>query len=150
MDVFARHRALGMTNERRDGYLGETEIVGNAGEAVTQDVWRHIRQRRFFEELPPVIREGAEGVVLTLPGEDVCTNIDGAPPLKILDDRKANGANGFSLLTVLQSQTARLGVGLRGISNWVWPLELPNRILSPRVNCARHALALDDERTTLH
>lgn len=38
----------------------------------------------------------------------------------------------------------------RGISNWVWPLELPNRILSPRVNCARHALALDDERTTFH
>jgi uncharacterized protein (DUF2235 family) len=38
----------------------------------------------------------------------------------------------------------------RGISNWVWPLELPNRILSPRVRCARHALALDDERTTFH
>ena len=38
----------------------------------------------------------------------------------------------------------------RGISNWVWPLELPNRILSERVNRARHALALDDERTTFH
>jgi uncharacterized protein (DUF2235 family) len=38
----------------------------------------------------------------------------------------------------------------RGISNWIWPLELPNRILSSRVNCARHALALDDERTTFH
>jgi len=38
----------------------------------------------------------------------------------------------------------------RGISNWVWPLELTNRVLSPRVNCARHALALDDERTTFH
>jgi len=38
----------------------------------------------------------------------------------------------------------------RGISNWVWPLELPNRILSPCVKCARHALALDDERTTFH
>ena len=38
----------------------------------------------------------------------------------------------------------------RGVSNWIWPLELPNRILSPRVNFARHALALDDERTTFH
>jgi uncharacterized protein (DUF2235 family) len=38
----------------------------------------------------------------------------------------------------------------RGVSNWVWPLELPNRILSERVNIARHALALDDERTTFH
>ncbi|KAA0069964.1 DUF2235 domain-containing protein [Tardiphaga sp. P9-11] len=38
----------------------------------------------------------------------------------------------------------------RGISNWVWPLELPNRVLSPKVKFARHALALDDERTTFH
>jgi len=38
----------------------------------------------------------------------------------------------------------------RGISNWVWPLELPNRVLSPNVTYARHALALDDERTTFH
>jgi uncharacterized protein (DUF2235 family) len=38
----------------------------------------------------------------------------------------------------------------RGISNWVWPLELPDRILSPKVKFARHALALDDERTTFH
>jgi len=38
----------------------------------------------------------------------------------------------------------------RGFSNWIWPLELPNRVLSPRVRCARHALALDDERTTFH
>jgi uncharacterized protein (DUF2235 family) len=38
----------------------------------------------------------------------------------------------------------------RGISNWIWPLELPNRVLSDKVQCARHALALDDERTTFH
>lgn len=38
----------------------------------------------------------------------------------------------------------------RGISNWVWPLELPDRVLSLRVKFARHALALDDERTTFH
>ena len=38
----------------------------------------------------------------------------------------------------------------RGFSNWIWPLELPNRVLNPRVRCARHALALDDQRTTFH
>lgn len=38
----------------------------------------------------------------------------------------------------------------RGVSRWLWPLELPNRILDDRVLCARHALALDDERTTFH
>jgi T6SS, Phospholipase effector Tle1-like, catalytic domain len=38
----------------------------------------------------------------------------------------------------------------RGFSNWIWPLELPNRALSERVLFARHAIALDDERTTFH
>ncbi|MEA2929646.1 MAG: hypothetical protein QOG38_2074, partial [Hyphomicrobiales bacterium] len=38
----------------------------------------------------------------------------------------------------------------RGVSDWIWPLYFPDRKLSPRVLCARHALALDDERTTFH
>ena len=39
----------------------------------------------------------------------------------------------------------------RGISQWIWPLELPNRRFNQRdIRCARHALALDDERTTFH
>lgn len=38
----------------------------------------------------------------------------------------------------------------RGVSIWIWPLKLPNRIPNGRVNFARHALALDDERTTFH
>jgi hypothetical protein len=39
---------------------------------------------------------------------------------------------------------------IRGISNRMRPLELPNRVLSPCVKCARHASALDDERITFH
>jgi uncharacterized protein (DUF2235 family) len=38
----------------------------------------------------------------------------------------------------------------RGVSQWIWPLELPNRILGPAVQRACHALSLDDERTTFH
>lgn len=38
----------------------------------------------------------------------------------------------------------------RGVSQWIWPLELPDRILGPKVERACHALALDDERTTFH
>ena len=34
----------------------------------------------------------------------------------------------------------------RGIDGWVWPLSMPNYRLSERVRCARHALALDEER----
>jgi uncharacterized protein (DUF2235 family) len=38
----------------------------------------------------------------------------------------------------------------RGVNKWIWPLELPSRILDARVQRACHALALDDERTTFH
>ncbi len=38
----------------------------------------------------------------------------------------------------------------RGVSKWIWPLELPERRLGETVLRACHALALDDERTTFH
>ncbi len=38
----------------------------------------------------------------------------------------------------------------RGVSQWIWPLELPNRDFDLRIQRACHALSLDDERTTFH
>jgi hypothetical protein len=38
MDVFARHGTFGMADQSGDGHFGKTEIVGDAREAVTQDV----------------------------------------------------------------------------------------------------------------
>ncbi len=39
----------------------------------------------------------------------------------------------------------------RGISKWIWPLELPDRTFDKkRILRACHALSLDDERTTFH
>lgn len=38
----------------------------------------------------------------------------------------------------------------RGISRYLWPLELPDRTLHEKVKRACHALSLDDERTTFH
>jgi uncharacterized protein (DUF2235 family) len=35
-----------------------------------------------------------------------------------------------------------------GFSKYIWPLELPNRTLSVRVDCACQALAIDEERQT--
>lgn len=34
----------------------------------------------------------------------------------------------------------------RAIDEWIWPLTMPDYRLSPRVKCARHALAIDDKR----
>jgi hypothetical protein len=38
----------------------------------------------------------------------------------------------------------------RGVSQWIWPLEIPSHTLDKRVLRACHALSLDDERTTFH
>jgi hypothetical protein len=38
----------------------------------------------------------------------------------------------------------------RGVSQWILPLELPDRSFDMRIKCACHALSLDDERTTFH
>jgi hypothetical protein len=38
----------------------------------------------------------------------------------------------------------------RGVSQYILPLELPNRDFDKRIKRARHALSLDDERTTFH
>lgn len=38
----------------------------------------------------------------------------------------------------------------RAIDKWIWPLSMPDLELSPKVERARHALALDDERDTFH
>jgi hypothetical protein len=35
MDIFARHRSLGVTNQSGNGHFGKAEIVGDAREAVT-------------------------------------------------------------------------------------------------------------------
>jgi uncharacterized protein (DUF2235 family) len=38
----------------------------------------------------------------------------------------------------------------RAIDNWLYPLSMPNYQLNEHVQCARHALALDDERDAFH
>jgi uncharacterized protein (DUF2235 family) len=39
----------------------------------------------------------------------------------------------------------------RGVSRYLWPLELPNRRIEPtRIERACHAICLDDQRTTFH
>jgi uncharacterized protein (DUF2235 family) len=38
----------------------------------------------------------------------------------------------------------------RGVNEWLWPLELPNKDFNPKIRKARHALAIDDERATFH
>src|SRR5690606_5666571 len=68
MYVVAGHRSFRVAYQRGDRDLRETEIVRDAGEAVAQNVRRHISKRGTPEDFPPVVRETAERVVLTLAG----------------------------------------------------------------------------------
>ena len=38
----------------------------------------------------------------------------------------------------------------RGVSQWLWPLEIPSHTLHPRGESGLPCLSLDDERTTFH
>jgi uncharacterized protein (DUF2235 family) len=38
----------------------------------------------------------------------------------------------------------------RAIDNWIYPLSMPDYELNERVQCARHALAIDDQRDAFH
>jgi len=38
----------------------------------------------------------------------------------------------------------------RAIDHWVWPLSMPDRIMSGKIQRACHAIALDDERNAFH
>ena len=60
MHITAGDRAGGMAEKRRDGDLGETKVVRQAGEAVAQYMSGDVRQLRPGEDLFPMPREAAE------------------------------------------------------------------------------------------
>jgi uncharacterized protein (DUF2235 family) len=76
----------------------------------------------------------------------------------VLRKRQYSSANNIKVSTIrfigAWDTVAAYGLPIeemtRGVSQWLWPLELPDRELSPKVIRACHALALDDERTTFH
>jgi hypothetical protein len=66
VNVLARHRALRMANKCRDRDFRESEIIGNACKAMSENVWRDVRESLTFEYFLPLIGKAAEGVVVTL------------------------------------------------------------------------------------
>ena len=112
VDVLARARTHGESDQRSDGDLGEAEVVGDAGEAVPQDVGCHIPERRVGEELLPALRKVSNGVVLTLAGEDIGSIALQACGLKVIDDRKADLSLRCAFFAVLQSKATASNVAL--------------------------------------
>lgn len=69
-------------------------------------------------------------------------------------DKRANQRVGSIAFLGLWDTVAAYGLPVdemvRGVSQWILPLELPDRTFDRRIDRACHALSLDDERTTFH
>jgi hypothetical protein len=72
------------------------------------------------------------------------------PPKAAANNRLVSSIRFLGLWDTVAAYGLPVDEMTRGVSKWIWPLELPNRVLDPRVQRACHALALDDERTTFH
>jgi uncharacterized protein (DUF2235 family) len=72
------------------------------------------------------------------------------PPTAVANNKPVNSIRFLGLWDTVAAYGLPVDEMTRGVSKWIWPLELPNRVLDPRVRRACHALALDDERTTFH
>jgi uncharacterized protein (DUF2235 family) len=73
-----------------------------------------------------------------------------APPKAAANNRPVQSIRFLGLWDTVAAYGLPVDEMTRGVSKWIWPLELPSRVLDPRVRRACHALALDDERTTFH
>ncbi|RAI58945.1 T6SS phospholipase effector Tle1-like catalytic domain-containing protein [Roseicella frigidaeris] len=56
----------------------------------------------------------------------------------------------LGLFDTVEAYGVPIGLLRTAIDQAIWPLSFRNRHLSPRVEAARHALSLDDERLTFH
>jgi Uncharacterized alpha/beta hydrolase domain (DUF2235) len=72
------------------------------------------------------------------------------PPTAASNNKPVNGIRFLGLWDTVAAYGLPIDEMTRGVSKWIWPLELPSRVLDPRVQRACHALALNDERTTFH
>lgn len=91
MDVFARHRAFRVADQCCDRNFREAQIIGNAGKAVPQNMWRDAFQGRACENLDPVIVEATELIVVSIASEHIGPRLFASPRLQALDDRQTNG-----------------------------------------------------------
>jgi len=67
-----------------------------------------------------------------------------------LDNREVEKIEFLGLWDTVAAYGLPIDEMTRGVSQWIWPLELPDRVLSEAVQRACHALSIDDARTTFH
>lgn len=81
-----------MVHQGRYGRLGETEVVGDAGEAVAKDVGRDALEWRALEELVPVLGKADQCLAVfgSRNDEDVILILVGAERVQQVENREAD------------------------------------------------------------
>jgi uncharacterized protein (DUF2235 family) len=114
--------------------------------ARARDAYREFRRENFhsFLRLEWVFRKLRDGFVHLL------DRILSRRPYSKSDNRVVPSIEFIGVWDTVAAYGLPVEEMTRGVSQYIWPLELPQRRLHPKVRRACHALALDDERTTFH
>jgi uncharacterized protein (DUF2235 family) len=114
--------------------------------ARTRDAYRSFRRARFHSilRLESLFRQLRDAFFWVL------NRITRRTPYNRDDNRVVPSIEFMGLWDTVAAYGLPIEEMTRGVSQWIWPLYLPERSLSPQVKRACHALALDDERTTFH
>ena len=67
------------------------------------------------------------------------SNYTTPPPTAAANNRTVNSIRFLGLWDTVAAYGLPVDEMTRGVSRWIWPLELPNRVLDPRVQRACHA-----------
>jgi uncharacterized protein (DUF2235 family) len=114
--------------------------------ARARDAYRAFRRNRFHSllRIETLFRKLRDAFVWLLNRVTSRTTYDRA------DNRTVQSIAFVGVWDTVAAYGSPIEEMTRGVSQWIWPLYLPERALSPRVERACHALSLDDERTTFH
>ena len=80
----------------------------------------------------------------------VWDGISGRKPPSSADNRRVEKIEFLGLWDTVAAYGLPIDEMTRGVSQWIWPLELPDRVLREEVQRACHAVSIDDARTTFH
>jgi uncharacterized protein (DUF2235 family) len=155
--AFTIRTLIGLINSQGlvpDTLYGETvahdEMTRNVNNA-----WRSYREDTapWHKTLPTIwIARWLRDAVLTL--KDVARYRTRYPKFRYkaiaLNSRRNVRVTFAGLFDTVEAYGVPIEELRRAIDVAIWPISFNNRRLSPIVDCARHALALDDERITFH
>jgi len=123
-------------------------LTGEAFDLRALDMYRAYRQERFRGIFP------ARFIVWTLRRArnlfiSIKRKLSGQPKPDYRDGVKSN-VEFLGVWDTVAAYGLPVHEMVRGIDVFLWPIAPTDRVLAPEIQHARHALSIDDERTTFH